>query len=327
MNLLPFEKSIYEIEKKIEELEKESKDKNIDLNTSIDDLRLELNSEIEKIFSKLSRWEIVQLARHQNRPKTIDYVRAIIPDYIYFCGDRLQKDDEAIYTAMGTFEGKLITIIGHNKGKNTKENIKYNFGMASPEGYRKALRIMRLAEKFNSPIVTIIDTQGAHPGSEAEEHGQAEAIARNLRDIFNVKVPIICVVVGEGGSGGALGIGVGDKLLMMKYSIYSVISPEGCATILWRDSSKANEAAELLKLTSSDLLKYKLIDEIIEEPPGGAHRDNKTAIEFVKSAIKRSLNSLEGIDKEQLLNNRYNKYKELASYENTLKLKDKFLVT
>jgi acetyl-CoA carboxylase carboxyl transferase subunit alpha len=321
MYLLPFEKSIYEIEKRIEELEKESINKNIDLNSSIEELRKELNTEIERIFSSLSRWEIVQLARHRNRPKTIDYVRALIPDYIYFCGDRLSKDDEAIFAAMGTFEGRLITVIGHNKGKNTKENIKYNFGMANPEGYRKALRIMKLAEKFNSPIVTIIDTQGAFPGAEAEEHGQAEAIAKNLRDMFSIKVPIICIVVGEGGSGGALGIGVGDKLLMMKYSMYSVISPEGCATILWRDSNKASEAAELLKLTAVDLSSFKLVDEIIEEPPGGAHRNPKLAVDLVKSSIKRSLDSLENVDKESLINNRYEKYKKLASYEQIIELK------
>ncbi len=234
MNLLPFEKPIVEIEKRIAELEKESKEKNIDLSSSIDKLRNELEEELERIFSNLTPWEIVQVTRHPDRPKTMDYVKYLIPDYVYFCGDRLFKEDSAIFGGLGTLDNQTVMLIGHNKGRNTRENLTFNFGMANPEGYRKALRLMHLAEKFNAPIITLIDTSGAYPGIEAEEHGQAEAIARNLQEMFSINVPIICVVIGEGGSGGALGIGISDKLLMMEFAVYSVISPEGCASIFER---------------------------------------------------------------------------------------------
>ena len=317
MNFLPFEKPSIEIEDKIVELEKESQEKGIDLSSSIEELRRELNSEIDRIFSNLSPWEIVQLARHPERPKTSDYIRHIIPDYVFFCGDRLLREDSAIFGALGTLDNQTVMIIGHNKGKNIKENLKFNFGMANPEGYRKALRLMRLAEKFNSPIITLVDTSGAYPGIEAEEHGQAEAIARNLQEMFTIKVPIVCVVTGEGGSGGALGIGVSDKLLMLQYSIYSVISPEGCASILWKDSSKALLAAELLKLTAKDLLNFGIIDKIIEEPPGGAHRNPKEALNRVKDELINALSSVrkEYSSQNDLIVKRYEKFRKIASYD------------
>jgi len=314
-NMLPFEKPMADIVTKIEELEIESKQSSIDLSSSIELLKAELESESRKIFSNLSRWETVQLARHIDRPKTIDFVKTLIPDYIFFCGDRLFHEDPAIFSAMGTFGDRNLMVIGHNKGKDTKENILCNFGCANPEGYRKALRLMRLAEKFNAPIVTIIDTQGANPGIIAEENGQSEAIARNLREMFSIQVPIIAVVIGEGGSGGALGIGVGDRVLMMEHSIYSVISPEGCASILFRDSTKAQLSAEQLKLTAKDLYHFNLIDEIIPEPLGGAHRDPRSAIENVVKSIQTHLMVLDKLSPSHLMDSRYEKYMNLASYD------------
>jgi acetyl-CoA carboxylase carboxyl transferase subunit alpha len=314
-NPLPFEKPIAEMENKIQEFEMESKTTGIDLSSSLDQLKKDLDLETIRIFESLTRWETVQLARHIDRPKTIDFIKFLIPDYVFFCGDRLFHEDPAIFGAMGTFNNENLMVIGHNKGKDTKENILCNFGCANPEGYRKALRLMYLAEKFNAPIVTIIDTQGANPGIIAEENGQSEAIARNLREMFSVTVPIIAVVIGEGGSGGALGIGVGDSVFMMEHSVYSVISPEGCASILFRDSTKAQVSAEQLKLTAKDLLHYHLIDGIIPEPIGGAHRDPKGAMESVKSVIENQLFRLKKQSKENLLETRYQKYKKIASYE------------
>lgn len=314
-NPLPFEKPIAEMESKIEEFEKESKLTGIDITAALSQLKIDISEETKRIFSNLSRWEIVQLARHIDRPKTIDFIKLLIPDYVFFCGDRFFHEDPAIFGAMGTFDSQNLMMIGHNKGKDTKENILCNFGCANPEGYRKALRLMRLAEKFNAPIVTIIDTQGANPGIIAEENGQSEAIARNLRDMFSITVPIIAIVIGEGGSGGALGIGVGDKVYMMENSIYSVISPEGCASILFRDATKAQISAEELKLTAKDLFQYHLIDEIIPEPVGGAHRDPKTAMELVKRTLSQALSEFKGQNKQSLLESRFQKYRKLGSYE------------
>jgi len=316
-NLLPFEKPIAEMENKIQEFQTESKLTGIDLSNSLDQLKKDLQVETKKIFENLNRWETVQLARHIDRPKTIDFVKQIIPDYVFFCGDRLFHEDPAIFGAMGTFEEKNLMMIGHNKGKDTKENILCNFGCANPEGYRKALRLMRLAEKFNAPIITIIDTQGANPGIIAEENGQSEAIARNLKEMFSISVPIISVVIGEGGSGGALGIGIGDKIFMMEHSIYSVISPEGCASILFRDASKAQVSAEELKLTAKDLYHYQLIDHMIAEPIGGAHRNPKEAIDTVKNQISKSLKELSLLSSESLKEARYQKFRKLASYESS----------
>ncbi|HOI24983.1 MAG TPA: acetyl-CoA carboxylase carboxyltransferase subunit alpha [Caldisericia bacterium] len=316
-NLLSFEKPIAELQQRINDLEKESLEKNIDLASSIELLKEELKSELQTIFSNLNRWEKVMVARHPERPHLIDYVKALIPDYLYFCGDRLFREDPAIFGAMGHIdENNIIMLIGHHKGKNTKENIACNFGMANPEGYRKALRLMRLAEKFRVPIVCLIDTSGAYPGIEAEEHGQSEAIAVNLREMFSLRVPILAMVTGEGGSGGALGIGVGDRILMLEHSIYSVISPEGCASILWRDASKASLAAEKLKLTAQDLWAHHLIDGIIPEPVGGAHRDHREMISQVKDHIQAWLSGLRTSSwDEDLLQKRYEKFSYLASYQ------------
>jgi acetyl-CoA carboxylase carboxyl transferase subunit alpha len=316
-NLLPFEKPIAQLQERITELEKESQEKNIDLASSIELLKDELKSELQTIFSNLNRWEKVMVARHPERPHLIDYVKALIPDYLYFCGDRLFRDDPAIFGALGHVSDRhLIMLIGHHKGNNTKENISCNFGMANPEGYRKALRLMGLAEKFRAPIVCLIDTPGAYPGIEAEEHGQSEAIAVNLREMFSLTVPILALVTGEGGSGGALGIGVGDRILMLEHAIYSVISPEGCASILWRDASKASLAAEKLKLTAQDLMAYHLIDGIIPEPIGGAHRDHRETITQVKDHVLTWLNEVKKSPwDESLLQKRYDKFSNLASYQ------------
>ncbi|MCE5223319.1 acetyl-CoA carboxylase carboxyltransferase subunit alpha [bacterium] len=319
-NFLPFEKPLSELEEKIEELEQESISRQIDLSSSLEVLRQEFAEETKLIYSHLTPWEIVLIARHPERPKLIDYIRYLIPDYVYFCGDRHYTDDLAIFGAMGMFQSKPIMMIGHNKGKNTKENILNNFGMANPEGYRKAIRLMRLAEKFNCPIVLMVDTQGAYPGIAAEEHGQSEAIAYNLREIFQIQVPILVIVTGEGGSGGALGIGIGDKVLMLEYSIYSVISPEGCASILYRDSSKASLAAEKLKLTSHDLMQFGLIDDILPEPLGGAHRDHKTMLETVKKEIQYFLDEQTPLNKKTRLDRRMEKFLKMASYETSLNL-------
>lgn len=316
-NYLPFEKPIAEMEEKIQAFQTDSLLTGIDMTSSLDQLKKDLEQETKRIFQSLSRWETVQLARHIDRPKTIDFVKQLIPDYVFFCGDRLFHEDPAIFGAMGTFEDKNLMIIGHNKGKDTKENILCNFGCANPEGYRKALRLMKLAEKFNAPIITIIDTQGANPGIIAEENGQSEAIARNLKEMFSINTPIIAVVIGEGGSGGALGIGVGDRIYMMEHSIYSVISPEGCASILFRDASKAMISAEELKLTAKDLMYYQLIDGVIPEPIGGAHRNHKLAIDSVRNQISESLKELLLLSSTDLLETRYQKFRKLASYESS----------
>lgn len=319
-NYLPFEKPLSDLEKKIEELEKDSIANNIDLSSSLESLRQELIEETKLIYSQLTPWETVLIARHPERPKLMDYIRYLIPDYIYFCGDRHYTDDRAIFGAIGTFQGKPIMIIGHNKGKDTKENIQSNFGMANPEGYRKAIRLMHLAEKFQCPLVTLVDTQGAYPGIAAEEHGQSEAIAYNLREMFQIRVPILVIVTGEGGSGGALSIGIGDKVLMLQHSIYSVISPEGCASILYRDASKASLTAEKLKLTSQDLLRFRLIDGIIPEPLGGAHRDQKAMLETVKKEVQQFLEEQSVSNREFKPDKRTEKFLKMASYETTLNL-------
>ncbi|MDD4663567.1 MAG: acetyl-CoA carboxylase carboxyltransferase subunit alpha [Caldisericia bacterium] len=319
-NYLPFEKPVSELEKKIEELEQESVSKQIDLSSSLEGLKQELSEEIKLIYSHLTSWETVLIARHPERPKLIDYIRYLIPDYVYFCGDRHYMDDNAIFSAIGTFQGKPIMVIGHNKGKDTKENILNNFGMANPEGYRKAIRLMRLAEKFNCPVVLMVDTQGAYPGIAAEEHGQSEAIAYNLREMFRIQVPILVIVTGEGGSGGALGIGIGDKILMLEYAIYSVISPESCSNILYRDTSRASQFAEKLHITSKDLMQFGLIDGILPEPLGGAHRDHKTMLETVKKEIQYFLDEQTPLNKKTRLDRRMEKFLKMASYETSLNL-------
>ncbi|QNO15670.1 acetyl-CoA carboxylase carboxyltransferase subunit alpha [Alkalicella caledoniensis] len=308
------ERQLLELEKRIKDLKDFALVQNIDLNQEIELLDKKAISIKQEIYSNLSPWQKVQIARHNKRPTTLQYIDLIFEDFIELHGDRQFRDDPSIVGGIARIGDTPITIIGHQKGKDTNENIKRNFGMPYPEGYRKALRLMEQAEKFGRPIVTFIDTPGAYPGIGAEERGQGEAIAKNLMRMSHLKVPIICIVTGEGGSGGALALGVGDAMLMLANSVYSVISPEGCAAILWKDASRAQDAAEALKLTADHLYEQKIADEIIPEPQGGAHKDlNKTA-EAIKEAIERHLDLLSGFNKEDLIKRRYQKLRRIGEY-------------
>ena len=309
-----FEKPIVELERKIEELATQEREGEQGISKKIKVLEQKLEKTKKKIYSNLSPWQRVQLARHMARPHSLDYIRAIFNNWTEVHGDRGFGDDLAIITGFGELEGKPVTIIGQQKGKDTKENLIRNFGMMHPEGYRKAMRIMRLGEKFQLPILIFIDTPGAYPGIGAEERGQAEAIARNIRDMFTLSVPIVIVIIGEGASGGALGIGVGDTILMLENAWYCVISPEGCASILWRDRNMAAKSAEALKLSAPDLLKLGVIDEIIPEPLGGAHRDPQITFETIKQAIQKHLNLLLPLSSDSLLKERSEKYRQMGVY-------------
>jgi len=305
LNFLDFEQPIAELEAKIEELRFLGNDTEININDEIGRLQAKSRSLTESIFSKLSSWQISQLARHPQRPYTLDYLQRVFTDFDELHGDRAYADDAAIVGGVARIEGRPVMVIGHQKGRDTKEKLARNFGMPRPEGYRKALRLMNMAEKFHLPILTFIDTPGAYPGIGAEERGQSEAIARNLFVMAELRTPIICTVIGEGGSGGALAIGVGDRVLMLEYSTYSVISPEGCASILWKSADKAQDAAEALGITSSRLYELKLIDGIIEEPLGGAHRDIDLMADTLKRILLQQLDTLAGATPEQLLKTRY----------------------
>jgi len=313
--ILDFERPIIELERKIEEMREISAADGIDLSQEIEKLEEKLNKSIEKIHSNLNRWQRVQLARHPNRPYTMDYIERITSDFIELHGDRYFADDKAIITGLATIEGRKIVLIGHQKGKNTKDNIYRNFGMPHPEGYRKALRVMKLAEKFNKPIVSLIDTPGAYPGIGAEERGQAEAIAKNLFEMSRLRVPVLIVIIGEGASGGALGIGIGDRILLLENTWYSVISPEGCASILYHDAGKAPIAAEAMKVTARDLEKLGIADEIITEPPGGAHRNPSKMAEILKEAILRNLDELSKIPIDELIKKRIAKFSQMGSWD------------
>jgi len=315
MEYWDFEKPIAELENKIKELEEFSQRKQVDLSLEIKNLEKRLSQLKKEIYSNLTAWQKVQIARHPQRPTTLDYIRMIMEDFIELHGDRLFGDDKAIVAGFAKLENFKIAVVGHQKGKDTKENIERNFGCAHPEGYRKAMRIMRLADKFLLPIISFIDTPGAYPGIGAEERGQALAIAENIREMFNLKVPIIVVVIGEGGSGGALGIGVGDYILIMEHAYYSVISPEGCAAILWKNAKMAPEAASALKLTAQDLLKLGIVDEIIDEPEGGAHRNCEEAAKNVKRAILKVLRKLKEVSWEERLNLRYEKFRRIGIFK------------
>lgn len=315
MNGLDFEKPISELEKKIEELKTLTTREDIDLSDEIRKLEERLKKVKGEIFKNLTPWQRVQIARHPKRLYTLDYIDLIMTDFIELHGDRLYGDDKAIVAGMAKIDNKKIVVIGHQKGKDTKENLLRNFGSAHPEGYRKAMRVMELAEKFNLPIVTFIDTPGAYPGIGAEERGQAEAIAKNLFKMCMLKTPIIVFVIGEGGSGGALGIGIGDRLYVLEYAYYSVISPEGCAAILWKERSKAPEAAEALKLTGKDLYELGIVDDIIKEPLGGAHRDPHQMAQNIKTAIKRDLEILDAVDRNRLVEKRYEKLRKIGVFE------------
>jgi len=315
MQYWDFEQPIVELENKINELREFSRNKQVDLSSEIRDLEGKLKNLKREIYSNLTAWQKVQIARHLNRPTTLDYINLLMKDFIELHGDRLYGDDRAIIGGFAKLDDKKLVVIGHQKGKSTEENIERNFGCAHPEGYRKARRIMKLAEKFSLPIISFVDTPGAYPGVGAEERGQALAIAENIQMMFEIKVPIIVVVIGEGGSGGALGIGVGDRILIMQYAYYSVISPEGCAAILWKDSKMAPQAAENLKLTADELLNLKIVDEIISEPEGGAHRNYEKSARNVKEAILRNLEQVSSLDKKVLLTMRYQKYRRIGIFK------------
>lgn len=309
---LDFEKPITELEKKIQELKSFTENKKIDLSSEVKHLEEKLEGLKKDIYSNLTPWQRVQIARHPQRPYTLDYINTLMSDFIELHGDRSFADDKAIIGGFARFDDKKIMVIGHQKGRDIKENLKRNFGCAHPEGYRKALRLMQTAEKFNLPVVIFIDTPGAYPGIGAEERGQAQAIALNLREMSSIAVPLLAIVIGEGGSGGALGIGVTDRVCVLENAYYSVISPEGCAAILWKSGAKAPEAAEALKLTAQDLLKMGIIDEIIPEPLGGAHRAPQETAENVKAVIKKYLKELKGETKEELLKGRYQKFRNIG---------------
>ena len=314
MNGLEFEKPIMELELKIEELKAFGSGKNIDLDPEIKKLEQKLGKMKNEIYDNLTDWQRVLIARHPARPYTFDYIHMLMSDFVELHGDRLFADDFALVGGFATIEGHKVMVIGHQKGRDTKENIMRNFGCAHPEGYRKAMRLMQLAEKFNVPIISFIDTPGAYPGVGAEERGQAQAIASNLKDMAVIATPIIAVVIGEGGSGGAIGIGVADKVVLLQNSYYSVISPEGCASILWRNSVKAPEAAIALKLTAEHLLEFGIIDEMIPEPPGGAHRNPNEVGEAMKKTIVKYIEELKALPKDELLDARYKKFRCMGEF-------------
>ncbi len=312
-NYLDFEKPIIDLEQKISEMRSMS-DK-LDISSEINKLEYKVNILRKDIFEKLTPWQIVQLARHPERPYTLDYIYLMTTNFTELHGDRYYGDDKAIVGGFANIGNKPVMIIGQQKGRDTKSNIYRNFGMPNPEGYRKAMRLMKLAEKFNRPVITLIDTPGAFPGIEAEERGQAEAIARNLIGMSNLQVPIIVAIIGEGASGGALGIGIGDRILMLQYCWYSVISPESCSSILWRSWDYKEQAADALKLTSKDMLRFKIIDRIIEEPVGGAHRNHKEAADILKKALLEELETVSKIKKDRLLENRIKKFGEMGFWK------------
>lgn len=312
MNHLDFERPIAELEAKIEELRLVGSDSEINLQDEIGRLENKAKDLTESIFRSLTAWQVVQLARHPRRPYTLDYIPRIFTEFEELHGDRAFSDDRAIIAGIARLENDPVMIIGQQKGRDTKEKVLRNFGMPHPEGYRKALRFMKFAEKFQLPIITLIDTPGAYPGVGAEARGQSEAIAHNLFVMSKLKVPIICVVIGEGCSGGALGIGVGDRTLMLQYAYYATISPEGCATILWKSATKAEEAAEVMGITASRLLKLGLIDEIIPEPLGGAHRDLPKMAENLKNALVQNLRPLQKLSTEALLKKRYQRWMSMG---------------
>ncbi|MFA1641555.1 acetyl-CoA carboxylase carboxyl transferase subunit alpha [Chryseomicrobium imtechense] len=311
---LSFEEPIEKLQAKITELKSYTEDADVDLSEEIEKLELRLHELREDVYSNLQPWDRVQIARHPERPTTYDYIDALIEDFIELHGDRNYGDDAAIVGGLGKLNGNPITIIGHQRGRDTKENVRRNFGMPHPEGYRKALRLMKQAEQFGRPILCLIDTKGAYPGKAAEERGQSEAIARNLIEMADLSVPVVSIIIGEGGSGGALALGVANHVHMLENSTYSVISPEGAASILWKDASLAQKAAESMKITAADLQEMGIIDEIIPEVRGGAHQDQQQQAVFVKEAIVSSLRELSSLDAHQLVEQRYEKFAKMGSF-------------
>jgi len=313
MERLDFEQPIVELEEQLKKAVQLGKDTDADVSKTINDIEKKLTKLRKKIYENLSAWQRVQISRHPNRPYTLDYIEALTEDnFIELHGDRTVKDDKAMVGGWGNIDGQPVMLIGQQKGKNTKLRQYRNFGMANPEGYRKALRLMKMAEKFNKPVVTIIDTPGAYPGLEAEERGQGEAIARNLLEMCQLKVPIICIIIGEGASGGALGIGIGDKVYMLENTWYSVISPESCSSILWRSWNYKQQAAEALKLTSEDMLANKLIDNIIKEPQGGAHYNPEEVFDRVRKVITKEIKVLSKLDSQKRIEKRIEKFCEMG---------------
>ena len=310
--LLEFEKPITELENKLIELKTFADEKNMDLSNEINALKYRTNELKQSIYNNLTPWEKLLITRHPERPNTRDYIKLLITDFIELHGDRLYSDDPAVVGGIGRFDGKPVTVIGHIKGKDTKENVAHNFGMAHPEGYRKALRLMKQAEKFNRPVLCFVDTPGAHCGIGAEERGQGEAIARCLTEMSMLKTPLITVVIGEGGSGGALAFSVADVIMMQEHAVFSVISPEACASILWKDGAKAKDAAAALSLTAQDLLKLDVIDAIITEPLGGAHRDYNLAAKLIAEVISKQLTGLLQYSTDELLDKRYQKFRGIG---------------
>ncbi len=316
-NYLDFEQSIADLEAKIEALRFADKNSELNINEEINRLRLKSRKLTESIFTSLTAWQISQLARHPQRPYSLDYIGHIFADFQEIHGDRTFADDPAIVAGIARLDDHVVAIIGHQKGRDTREKVRRNFGMPRPEGYRKALRVMRLAERFRMPVLTFIDTPGAYPGVGAEERGQSEAIARNLLTMAALRTPIIATVIGEGGSGGALAIGVADRVMMLQYSTYSVISPEGCASILWKSADKAALAAEAMGITADSLMKLGLIDEVIPEPLGGAHRDVEAMAASIRQALAASLEKLAGMEADQLLAARYARLMQYGKFDET----------
>lgn len=314
IKVLPFEEPIVQLKTKIEELKEYTASADVDMSAEIIHLEARLKKLEHEIYENMEPWDRVQVARHPSRPTTRDYIQLLCTDFMELHGDRLYGDDAAIIGGIALFEGRPITIIGHQRGIDTKENIKRNFGMPHPEGYRKALRLMKQAEKFKRPIICMIDTKGAYPGKAAEERGQSEAIARNLVEMAGLKVPVISIVIGEGGSGGALALGVANHIHMLENSTYSVISPEGAASILWKDASLAKQAAEAMKITAPDLKKMDIIDTVIQEVHGGAHKDIEAQALYMKETLINSLKELEKLTPDELIENRYIKFKNIGEF-------------
>jgi len=315
LKFLDFEQPIAELEAKIDELRYVGDDSEININEEVARLKEKSESLTRSIFSKLSPWQVARIARHESRPYTKDYLQMISPDFQELHGDRMYADDPAIIGGVGRIDGQAVMFIGHQKGRDTKERVRRNYGMPKPEGYRKAQRLMRLAEKFSMPVVTLIDTPGAYPGVGAEERGQSEAIAQSLYLMAGLKTPIISVVVGEGGSGGALAIGVGDRLLMLQYAVYSVISPEGCASILWKSADKAEDAAAAMRITATSLSEFGLVDEVLQEPLGGAHRNPKEMAEVIRNAILKNLDEIASYSIDQLLERRQQRLDSFGQFK------------
>ncbi len=313
--VLEFERPLIELERRIDGLREIERDSGADLSIAIEQLQLQADRLLRQIFADLSPWQRTLLSRHPGRPYTLDYVDGLCTDWTELHGDRAGHADHAIVTGLARLDGRPVAIIGHQKGRNTRENIHRNFGMPRPEGYRKALRIMKLADRFGLPVLAFIDTPGAFPGIDAEMRGQAEAIARNILEMATLTVPVICSVIGEGGSGGALAIGVGNRVLMMENAIYSVISPEGCAAILWRDRAEGARAAAALRITAADCFQHQVVDEVVAEPPGGAHRDKAAAVAALGDAIRRHLAELSALDPDAVRRDRYDRFRRLGAFE------------